>query len=291
MAYNPFQAAKPAGSDTGPTVVSDANRNDKALRDATIALMFDDFEFSISAGTGTTRRPQYMYWKNGTGGSAPWIRATITWGTTSGEKYNPTGIVWDYSADGGGAWDTIATQALTFDSNGDLTAISGGSTALAMLSGLLGHVHRMRDDYDTHAAATGASVHGLGTMSTQAASAVAITGGAIKAKVQQGVEKAYGNQSGAFNIDLTEGHFFTFTVTNAAAVATFTNKPASGTYHPIHLRIVNGGIAGATLFSGETGPGGTALSLSSSGTDDVFGYMYDGATFEITGTAKAKAAL
>lgn len=166
MAYNGFQATKPDGADTGPNVVDDANRNDKACRDAIVALMFDDFEFSITAGTGSTRRPQYMYWKNGSGGSAPWIRATITWGTSSGEKYNPTGIVWDYSGNGGSTYDTIATQALTFDSNGDLTAITGGSTALAMLTGLLGHVHRLADSYTTHAAATGTAVHGLGSMST-----------------------------------------------------------------------------------------------------------------------------
>lgn len=85
MAYNGFQATKPDGADTGPNVVDDANRNDKALRDATVALMFGGFEFSITVGTGSTRRPQYMFWKNGSGGSAPWVRATITWGTTGGE--------------------------------------------------------------------------------------------------------------------------------------------------------------------------------------------------------------
>ena len=286
MAYNGFQATKPDGADTGPNVVDDANRNDKACRDAIVALMFDDFEFSITAGTGSTRRPQYMYWKNGSGGSAPWVRATITWGTSSGEKYNPTGIVWDYSGNGGSTYDTIATQALTFDSNGDLTAITGGATALAMLTGLLGHVHRLSDSYTTHAAATGTAVHGLGSISTQAASAVAITGGTIKSTTQQLVTNAIGNVSGAFNIDLSAGHVHTFTVTGSGAAATFTNKPSSGTVHPFSLKIVNGGLATA-LFSGETKPGGAALGLSSSGTDWVFGVVIDGSTVEITGTAKA----
>lgn len=286
MAYNGFQSTKPAGADTGPAVVSDANRNDRALRDATIALMFDDFEFSISAGTGTTRRPQYMYWKNGTGGSAPWIRATITWGTTSGEKYNPTGIVWDYSADGGGAWDTIATQALTFDSNGDLTAISGGSTALAMLTGLLGHVHRLSDSYTTHAALTGASAHGLGTLSTQAASAVAITGGTMTTALQRVTSTALGSKSAAFDIDLSAGHVFTLTVTGASAAATFTHKPSSGTVHPFSIKITNGGGA-TSLFPSATTPGNASLNLSVSGTDWVHGLVIDGSTVEITGTSLA----
>lgn len=288
MAYSGFQATKPDGADTGPNVVDDANRNDKALRDAIVALMFDDFEFSISAGTGSTRRPQYMFWKNGSGGSAPWIRAEITWGSSGGEKYNPTGIVWSYSGDGGGAYDTIATQALTFDSNGDLTAISGGSTALAMLTGLLGHVHRLSDSYTAHAAATGTAVHGLGSMSTQAASAVAITGGAIKTTTQQLVTNAIGNVSGAFNINLSLGHVHTFTVTGTSASATFTNKPSSGTVHPFSLKVVNGGLA-TSLFPSTTKPGGASLGLSSSGTDWVFGVVIDGSTVEITGTSKAMA--
>ena len=286
MAYNAFQAAKPAGADTGPTVVSDANRNDKALRDATIALMFDDFEFSITAGTGSTRRPQYMYWKNGTGGSAPWVRAEITWGTTAGEKYNPTGIVWSYSADGGGAWDTIATQALTFDANGDLTAISGGSTALAMLTGLLGHVHRLSDTYTTHAAST--SAHGIGTMAAQAASAVAITGGTMTTTLQRVTSTALGSKNAAFNIDLSLGHVFTLTVTGASAAATFTNKPSSGTVHPFSIKITNGGVA-TSLFPGATKPGGASLNLSVSGTDWVHGLIIDGSTIEITGTSLAMA--
>lgn len=286
MAYSPFQSTKPAAADTGPTVVADALRNDKALRDATIALMFDDFEFSITAGTGSTRRPQYMYWKNGTGGSAPWIRATITWGTTSGEKYNPTGIVWEYSGDGGSAYDTIATQALTFDANGDLTAISGGATALAMLSGLLGHVHRLRDDYDAHAALTGSSAHGLGTISTQAASAVAVTGGTIKSTTQQLVRTALGSKSAAFDIDLSAGHIFTLTVAGASAAATFTNKPSSGTAHSFAIKVTNGGLA-TDLFPSATTPGNASLGLSSSGTDWVYGIIEDGSTIEITGTAKA----
>lgn len=288
MAYNGFQATKPDGADTGPNVVDDANRNDKACRDAIVALMFDDFEFSITAGTGSTRRPQYMYWKNGSGGSAPWIRATITWGTTGGEKYCPTGIVWDYSGNGGSTYDTIATQALTFDSNGDLTAITGGSTALAMLTGLLGHVHRLSDSYTTHAAATGTAVHGLGSISTQAASAVAITGGSIKTATQQLVRTALGSKSAAFDIDLAAGHVFTLTVGGASAAATFINKPAAGVAHPFAIKVVNGGLA-TDLFPAATTPGGAALGLSSSGTDWVYGIVEDGSTIEITGTAKAMA--
>lgn len=287
MAYGTFQADQPdATADNGATFGSDLLRNQRALRDAVVAAMFDDFEFSITAGTGSTRRPQYMYWKNGTGGSAPWLRATLTWGTTGGEKYNPTSILWEYSGNGGSSYDTVATQALTFDSNGDLTAVTGGSTALAMLTGLLGHVHRLSDSYTTHAALTGSSAHGLGTISTQAASAVAITGGTIKSTTQQVVRTALGSKSAAFDIDLSAGHVFTLTVTGASAAATFTNKPAAGIAHTFSIKVTNGGLA-TDLFPGATTPGNASLGLSSSGTDWVHGIVEDGSTIEITGTSKA----
>lgn len=288
MAYNGFQKAKPDGADTGPTVVSDANRNDTTLRDAIIGLVFGTFEFSITAGTGDARRPQYMYWKDGSGGSATWIRATITWGTSAGAKYNPTSITWEYSANGGTSYDNMlaGAQALTWDANGNLTTVTNGSSALLMVTGLLGHVHRLRDDYDTHAAATGTAVHGLGSMSTQAANNVAITGGSVTTDLQRVNSTALGSKSAAFDIDLSDGHVFTLTVTGASAAATFINKPSAGVAHTFSIKVVNGGLA-TDLFPGATTPGNAALGLSSSGTDWVHGIVEDGSTVEITGTSKA----
>lgn len=286
MAYPDYQPSQPDGSaDNGAAFNADLLRNEKALRDATIALMFPGFAFSIVEGTGDARRPQYMYWKQGTGGSAPWVRATITWGTSAGEKYNPTAITWSQSPDGGSSWEQMAAPAFTYDSNGNLTAVTSGASAITLVLALLGQFWRHVDTYTTHAASS--TAHGAGTMSTQNASAVAITGGNLKATKQQGVEKALGSKSAAFDIDCNDGHFFTLTVTGASAAATFINKPASGVYHAFHVRVVNGGLA-TDLFPGATTPGNAALGLSSSGTDDVFGYIYDGSTVEITGTAKAK---
>jgi len=287
MAYNDFQPTQPDGaSDNGAAFAADLLRNQKAMRDAVIALMFSGFAFSIDAGSGSTRRPQYMYWKNGSGGSAPWVRATITWGTSSGEKYNPTAITFAYSGDGGGSWDTIASPAYTFDANGDLTAITAGSTAAAIIIGLLGQFWRHVDTYTTHAASS--SAHSMGTMATQNANAVAITDGTITSDLQRVTRTALGNQSGAFNIDCSAGHVFTLTVTGASAAATFTNKPSAGTVHPFSIKVVNGGLA-TSLFPGCTKPGGASLGLSSSGTDWVHGLIEDGSTVEITGTSKAMA--
>lgn len=287
MAYSDFQPAQPdASADNGTAFGADLLRNQKALRDATIAAMFPGFEFSIVVGTGSAYRPQYFYWKQGTGGSAPWVRATVTWGTTSGDKYNPTAILWEQSADGGSTYETMANSTLTYDSNGNLTAVSAGSSAIAIVLALLGQFWRHIDAYTTHAASS--SAHSMGTMATQNANAVAITDGSVASDIQRVYRTALGNQNGAFNIDLSAGHVFTLTVTGASAAASFTNKPSAGTVHPFSIKVVNGGVA-TDLFPSATTPGGAALALTASGTDWVHGLIEDGSTVEITGTSKAMA--
>ncbi len=284
MAYNGFQKDKPDGAvDNGTSVPANANRNDKALRDAIIGLVFGTFEFSITAGTGDARRPQYMFWKDGSGGSATWIRATITWGTSAGAKYNPTSIAWEYSANGGTSYDNMlaGAQALTWDASGNLTAVTNGASGLLMVTGLLGHVHRLRDDYDTHAAATGTAVHGLGSMSTQSASNVAITGGyAELTRIREG-KSAVGSISGSTAIDWSAAGLFTITVTGASAALTWSNLPSAKAGY-ITLEVVNGGLATALLPAGTKTVVGTP-SWSSSGTNIAVLMCHDGSEVTLVG--------
>lgn len=175
MTYSAFNAAKPAGSETGSAVPQSANVNDCALWDASLMLATKGFDWSITAGTGTTVRPQYIFLKNGT----RWVRGTCTWGTAGGQKYNPTQIVWELSTNSGAIYDTIATQTFTYDTNGYPTATSGAGSFGVMFMSLLGHFWRLKDDYAAHAGATGTAVHGLGAMSTQEPGAIWISGGTI----------------------------------------------------------------------------------------------------------------
>lgn len=277
MAYNALDSAKPNASEDGVDVPGSANVNDLALWDAGLMLAAKSFEWSITAGTGTAQRPQYVFLKNGT----RWIRATITWGTTSGEKYNPTSILWELSTNSGGAYDTIATQAITYDSNGYPTATTGAGGFSVMLLSLLGHFWRHRDDYTTHAAATGTGVHGLGSISTQAANNVAITGGYAELAYLREAKNAVGNVSASTPVSWAAGGLATLTVTGASGALTWTNLP-SGKVGYLTLEVVNGGVATALLPAGTKTVVGTP-SWAVSGTNIAVLMCHDGSEVTLVG--------
>jgi hypothetical protein len=288
MAYSPLQLTKPSGADIGSTFATDTLRNDLALADAiALGALLKDFLYSVTVGTGDAKRPQYVYLKNGT----RWVRLNLTWGTSAGAKYNVTAATMELSTNSGGVYDTVASFTATYDANGNVTATTGAGSFVMMLFSLLGHFWRQVDLYDAHVAST--TAHSMLSMAQQAATAVAITGGTIVTPTQNltmPAGAALGTKNGAFNIDLSLSHYFTVTI-QAGAVATFTNKPASGTVKGFTLKITNGGlVADQTLFPGCQAPGG-ALALSSAGTDLLHGMIADGSTIMFTGVSPAIATL
>lgn len=280
--YTPIDLAKPSGATQAGTPHSQSTRDNMIAEAIGITVgQLEGYAYSQVVGAGDVMRPDTWYWKSG----ANWIRSTNTWGTSGGADGNLTQMVIDWSTDNGATWASVKTITYTYDASGALTATSNGGGLASLLAMMWGFIKKLV----THIAGAGTSVHSLGSMSTQAANAVAITGGAIKSTTQQVAVNNIGTVSAPFNIDLSLGHFHTFTVA-AGAVATFTNIPASGTVHPVTLRITNGGlVAFNTLFPGtKTRPGGVNPTLTSSGVDDVHGYFRDGTTFEITGASIAK---
>ena len=289
MTYPLFLFTKPDGADDGPTVVDNILQNLLALADYGQTLIGKGWLVSIVNGTGTAKRPQFIYLKSAS--NERWLRATITWGTSAGEKYNMTSVLWEMSTNSGGSYETVETWATTYDSSGNPTATTGGGGMVVFLFAMLGHFWRHVDDFDTHAAST--SAHSMGSMAQQAATAVAITEGSIRTQIQRvnmPAGAALGTKNGAFDIDLANGHYFTLTV-QSGAVATFTNKPSSGIVHPFTLEVVNGGlVADQVLFPGCKAAGG-AIALQSSGTDLVHGLIRDGSTIVFTGVTPAIATL
>ncbi len=281
MAYTAFDPTTPAGTQNGTAVPDSARNNGKAIRDAVLMGAMDGFVFSVSGGTAS--QPATMFWKNG----AIWLRATVTWGSGTGTDGNPTNIVWELSTNSGGVYDTIDTQTFTWDSSGNLTATTGSGSWMSWLSGLLGKFKTLNGSYTTHAAATGTAVHGLGTMSTQAASAVAITGGSVACTYERETKVALGSISGSTAINWAAGGLFTVTAAAAGAALTHSNLP-SGVVGYVVLDITNGGVA-TTLFSGLKWPGGVAQSFSASGRDLLALMCHDGATVNVVGFSKGMA--
>lgn len=116
MVYVKFTPDTPVITDTGAEVIDDTRQNLMALRDAVVAGAMVDWNMAASGGTAA--EPTQILYSKGT----ERVRLTITWGTTGGEDGNPVTVVYAYSANSGGAYDTIGTWSGTYDANGNLTA-------------------------------------------------------------------------------------------------------------------------------------------------------------------------
>ena len=114
MAYTAFNPAIPTTAQHRQDAIDGIRANELAVRDASIIGAFKGFNYSVSGGTA--EQPAITYRKNGT----EWLRATLTWGTVGGEAGNVTVAVYAYSANSGGAWDTIGTCTVAYDASGNV---------------------------------------------------------------------------------------------------------------------------------------------------------------------------
>lgn len=279
MAYSQFDATKPVGTDTGPVVPATANVNDKALRDGIITGQMHGFLFSASGGTA--RQPAIMLWKNG----VVWLRATITWGTTSGEKYNIKEVVWALSLNSGVAYDQIDDQVFTYDAAGNLTATTAAGGFSSWLISLIGRMGNAEDNI----VANIAGINAFGTMADQNANAVAIADGYAELTYEREKTLALGALNASQAINWKAQGVVTVTVTGASATFTYSNLPPGGNggmSGGLLVKVVNGGLA-TNLFGSAKKPAG--FSLSSAATDWVALMCVDGTTPEITGVTKAVA--
>jgi hypothetical protein len=120
MPYTAFDATKPdATTQNGTQFAQSARDNLKAIRDA--ALMGGGFfGWPLAISGGTAEQPTTFIYSSGT----ERVRAVITWGTTGGATGNPQTVVYSYSSNSGGAYDTIGTKTITYDASGNVTATS-----------------------------------------------------------------------------------------------------------------------------------------------------------------------
>lgn len=255
-AYTNFDSANPAASQApSPYATSDLD-NLRAVRDMAITGRIAGFVESRTQGTGPdVARPQYITWLNAT--LTLGFRMKSTWGGTG--NYQQTAVEWEWSNDNGASWTSMGTaQANTWDANDNITAStnSGGFGTLVME--IWTKCLRAVAGLSAHILGTGTSVHGLGTMSTQPASAVAITGGAANAMTlgQTTPKEAdvtrireafndYGTiaAGGTVTLELDKYAHFAFTpnaTTSNTVIIAVSGAPAAGKSQTWTLEIING---------------------------------------------------
>jgi hypothetical protein len=120
MTYTAFTASKPdPAADNGTQAFDYTRKNLLAIRDA--AIMGGGFYgWPLAISGGTAEQPTTFTYSSGT----ERVKAVITWGSTGGATGNPQTVVYSYSSNSGGAYDTIGTKTVTYDSNGNVTATS-----------------------------------------------------------------------------------------------------------------------------------------------------------------------
>lgn len=130
MTYAALDVTKPDASTQNGTQFAGSTRdNIRAMRDALVATgLVQGFAYSVSGGTA--EQPATLYYKR----STEWIKVDLTWGTSGGEAGNVTKAAYYYSSNSGSAYDGMADASgnyvatITYDSNGNCTATSWGST-------------------------------------------------------------------------------------------------------------------------------------------------------------------
>lgn len=113
--YKFFVDGVPVTSDKSLKVISDTRNNLLALVHVATMGSIQGWEYSKDDGTGTADEPQYLYYKK----SARWIQGEMTWANGT-----ITQIVWRYSVNSGGAYDTIGTESVTYDTDGNVETVT-----------------------------------------------------------------------------------------------------------------------------------------------------------------------
>ena len=281
MAYTPFDGTKPTVAGTRQVGIDAIRNNGIALRDGIIIGRIGGWTLSVVNGSGTAEEPQYRVWSNGT----ERLRGTYTY--TSGYV---TAITWEYSADSGttpnatGTWSTVVSETVTYTSTN--TTAGNNSSLMSWMYEWIGKLKDLRTLFTAHnGGAVGTYHSGIGTIASQAAASVAITGGSIKATTVGGTgaseatlgtftaarEKYAGDVTiggSTYTLDLSLGTWFRISPTGAYTIAV-SNAPASGFLNVILLEIVDGAGHTMTLTSIGGSWGNAGAPTYSANTDFV----------------------
>ena len=283
MAYTNQARTAPSGSQTGTVFSASVLATTTALQDQILSGLGQGWTYSQTPGTGSDEEPQYIYCTN-VANTSIIFRCTPTW--TSG---NMTGATFALSTNGGSAYDTIGSAATFSYTSGNLTASTqfGGLFAKFAMEAR-GKLKALKSAYDTHAGLQVASApHGVGTIASQNANAVAITGGSVKCTYEREAKLTSFNGNAGNTLSWVTGGILVATVTGASCAITMSNLP-TGEVGYMTFDLTDAGKA-TTLIAGLKWPGGAAVTFSNPGRDILTLMCHDGATLNVVGMAKGMA--
>lgn len=306
-----FDSTSPAGSDSPSQFVTDVQTQLRSLRDMACAGRVKGFVYSRTTGTGPgADRPQYHTWLSSA--LSLGFRLAVTYGGSG--SWQLSTVQWEWSNDNGATWASMGSAAaLTYDGSNNVTASTNQGGFLILLFELWTKAAKVVSDLAAHVALTGTSAHGLGSVSTQSASAVALTGGTaddvavgqtvpdlldvLRAR-EVWVELGAIPDAGTAACNLAAGGGFSLTpssTTSHTLTVAFTNPPAALRLQSFYLEIINGRRsadakitwpANAKWITGSSArPLDTALELA--GRNLFVVYVRDGGTrYEISHVGK-----
>lgn len=274
--YTAFDPSKPDGStQNGAAVLGSITANEYALWTAIAMGVLPGWSLTCSGGTAA--QPTQFLFGNG---ATQRIKGVVSWTSN-----NITQIVWTVSQDSGATYSpTVATQVNTYDGSGNLTGTTGAAGVLAFFGMVIGKLASLT----TRVATVETTIAGYGDMVSQAAAAVAITGGTIKgvtlggtgsgeAKLayllgQRGkvIDLAGGTPANTFTLDFAAGDSF-YCAPGANFTFAINNEPPSGFGQKCVALVDNAVGKTATLPSGYSW-GGAGAPAWTSGIDVVTVY-------------------
>ena len=116
MAYVEYDEGLPVGTRTGPETVSDIQLNENALRDMIVSG--GSVNWPMEASGPSEEEPTQLLYSKGT----EKLKLTLVWGTVAGADGNVASILYEYSSDTGGSYETMGTKTFTYDTSGNVTA-------------------------------------------------------------------------------------------------------------------------------------------------------------------------
>lgn len=117
MAYIPFDNANPDGSaQDGVALAESIKQNQDALRDSIIAGAMIGWDMAITVGSGSAANPEFFEYSNG----VYRIRKTFVWNADG----DPATVLYEFSSNSGGAYDTMKTATFNYDASQNLTGVT-----------------------------------------------------------------------------------------------------------------------------------------------------------------------